>query len=310
MKRRVVKHGPSTFIISLPLKWVKHYGVQRGDELEVLEEDNTLIISTEMKDRLMEIEHDISGLDRTSIMYTIRSFYRLGYDSVRLTFKNPTTIYQRKNKDINVLSVIHQEVNRLVGYEIMHENENFCEIKDLQDSSIKDFDQVLRRIFLLLSTTSKDFIKGAEEKNDSLLETIDEKHDTITKFVSYCLRLLNKKNHPNPKKTNYYYHVIAVLDRITDVIKYASRDIKEMPRLSKEVIGILKRIDHDLDLFHKLFYKFDNSKVTSINNTRYELEIKLRELDVSNRELIMVTSAFNILELLLDLIEARTALEF
>jgi phosphate uptake regulator len=313
MKRKVVQHGPATLIISLPSTWVKKYEVSKGDELNIIEDDNSLLVSTEIKRKSIEAEIDITDLDRTSIMYVIRGFYRLGYDKIKINFKKPTTMYQRAGKEISTHVVIHTEVNRLVGYEVIQESDKSCTIKDLQDASGKDFDQVLRRIFLLLNEASKSLVEGAKTKNDIILETIENKHDTITKFASYCLRLLNKKNHPTPRKTSYYYHIIASIDRIVDIIKYAARDLRKYKtEASPEILKILEKTHDTIYNYYKFFYKYDNEKIREMNGNRYMLEKKIRSLPngTPTIEIIIATNIFHILEMLLDLVEARTALEY
>ena len=114
MKRKVIQHGPSSLIISLPNSWVKKYGVSKGDEIEVDEQENNLLISVEKNITLSQAEINISGLDRTIILYLIRGFYRLGYDQIKIIFNNKTTTYQRENKEVEVISVINKEVNRLI----------------------------------------------------------------------------------------------------------------------------------------------------------------------------------------------------
>ena len=311
MKRKVVQHGPATLIISLPSEWVKKFEVMKGDELNVVQEDNTLVISTEVRRKSMDTQLDISDLDRTSIMYIVRGMYRLGYDKVRLAFKNPMTRYQRQKEDMSVLSIIHQEVNRLVGYEVIQESENMCTIKDIQETSGKDFEQILRRIFLLIIDASKNLRDGAKDNNLIILESIEKQHDTITKFVSYCMRLLNKKSYPTPRKTSYYYHIIAILDRITDIIKYASRDLRAYnKKVSFKTNDIISATHENLYTFYSFFYKYDLDQIRGMNDARYATEQKLRKLTEDPKEIIVATNIFHIMEILLDLVEARSALEY
>jgi len=45
MKRKVTLHGPATLSVSLPLKWARMFNVKKGDELEVVEQKDSLLIS-------------------------------------------------------------------------------------------------------------------------------------------------------------------------------------------------------------------------------------------------------------------------
>ena len=77
---------------------------------------------------------------------------KYGYtrDEIKVFFNTPVTEHFRLNRNVNVITVVHNEVNRLVGYEIIQQRENFCIIKDISNSSIQEFDTILRRVFLLL----------------------------------------------------------------------------------------------------------------------------------------------------------------
>ena len=166
MKRKVIQIANSTQLISLPRKWSQKYGVKKGDELEVEENGNKIVIGTEKGVSLETVEIDITGLDRSSIMYYIRSIYRMGYDEIKVNFNNPTTIHYRLNEKKSVIAVIHTEVNRLVGVEIVQQKENFCIIKDLSPNPpIAEFDNILRRIFLLITDATKELVEGIKSRN-------------------------------------------------------------------------------------------------------------------------------------------------
>ncbi len=313
MKRKVVLHGYSTLIVSLPSKWVKRYGIKKGDELDIKEEQNRLIISTDSSKKLDKTEIDITGLDRTMIMYTIRSLYRKGYDEIKVIFKNPMTTYYRIGREMKVISVIHQEVNRLIGVEVMQEHEDYCIIKDLQQTSTKDFDQILRRIFMLIQTAMDDLLKGISKGDNVLLDTVKEKHDTITKFVSYCLRMLNKRGYIEPKNTLYLYHIIATLDRITDNIKYLARDTLNFEvKFSAKGISILENIVKSLKIYTDIFYKVSTDKIIELSRLREKTSRMISNSinTLPAKELMLLKYMYHTLEMLLDLTEARMGLEY
>ena len=45
MKRKVNRVGQNTLTVSLPSKWVKENDVKQGDELEIIEEHNKILLS-------------------------------------------------------------------------------------------------------------------------------------------------------------------------------------------------------------------------------------------------------------------------
>jgi len=313
IKRKVIQIANSTQLVSLPRKWSQKYGVKKGDEIEVEENGNKIILSIDKGVETRSIEIDVTGLDRTTMLYYLQSLYRMGYDEIKVNFNNPTTIHFRINKNINVITVIHAEVNRLIGYEIIQQKENFCIIKDISTSSIKEFDNVLRRIFLLINDASSDLLKGAKEMNIGLLETLEEKHDSITKFISYCARLLNKYGYPDYKKTAVLYHILISLDRLTDVLKNAGRDLQKFKhKLDGKTIQLLTLIDGNINLYSEFFYKFDLKKAVDIYKNRNEVLDLLYQYrnKVPPDELVLISKATHSMEIIADIEIARLGIEY
>ncbi len=313
IKRSVIQIANSTQLISLPRKWSQKYGVKKGDELEIEENGSKLLIGTEKIPDLGSIEVDITGLDRDSFMFLIRILYIKGYDEIKLNFNNPVIDHHRLNKKVKVISEIHTEVNRLSGIEVIQQRENFCLLKVLSESSIKDFDVMLRRIFLLIIDASDDLVKGATSGDKYLVESMEEKHNSITKFIANNLRLLNKTGHPNHKNTYLFYHIIESLDHINDILKESARDIVESNiKISKNCDNILNRINISLQQFNVLFYKFDFKLIEKLSFERYAIldDIKKFSKKLTNDEIKLLMNMERIVEEILDLKIERMALEY
>ena len=313
MKRKVIQIADSTQLVSLPRKWALSQGIKKGDELDVKEEGNKLVISTEQAHQLRNIEINIDGLDRTSILYCMESLYRLGYDEIKVNFDKPTTDYIRTNEEVTVLSVLHYVISRLPGFEIIQQRENFCLIKDIQEVSSREFDSLFKRIFLLLLNAYGDLINGIKNNNKITIETVKEKHDSITKFVSYSLRLLNKVGYKEPKKNFIVYHILADIDKIADVLKFTSRDfIKYNVKLKKEGLGLLESIYDSFKIYNELFYKFDLLKIHEISRIKEDVITNLRKLSkkLDKNELLFLNDMKSSLEILTNLTEARWSLEY
>ena len=313
IKRSVIQIANSTQLISLPRKWSQKYGVKKGDELEIEENGSKLLIGTEKSADLKSIDIDVTGLDRTSILYFILALYKIGYDEITVKFNDPFTFHYRTNERKNVISVIHEVVNRLTGFEIIQQKENFCLIKDISEVSNKEFDSALRRVFLLLMDTSRDLLEAAKNKNLTLADTIEEKHNTVMKFISYCLRILNKRGHPDYNKTIIIYHIVSNVDKIADVLKYAARDlVKFKLNFSKEALQILDGINNSIEKYYEFFYKFDPKKIKELYEDRNRILESIRKITKKSSpiEVLYLTSISSILEIITDITEARIGLEY
>lgn len=309
--RKLIGFGKTSYVVSLPKKWVNKLNLKKGDIIGMEEVGKTVVLTPKVeKDQEKEeksIEYDITGVDRTSVLHAVRSAYKLGYDEIKLNFATPLAKYFRLKKEPKVISLVHEEVNRLVGVEVVQQKENFCVIKSLSEPSTKEFDNALRKVFLILNDVTADLIEAINKKDSVLLETVEEKHDSVTKFISYCLRLINKRNQGGPKDL-LLYHIISLLDKVMDIIKYSARDINKIGnKLKKDTIRILEQIGSTITGHYDLFYKFDFSKAFNLYETR---DMVIREIiglskNHPRKELLILEKSAAILELMNDMIGSR-----
>jgi phosphate uptake regulator len=131
MRRKINLVGVSTLTVSLPKKWVENQKLKKGDEIDLLEENNGLLLTTKPQLNQREILHlNITDLDRTSILIAIRGAYRAGYDEIHIQFDKQYVIHHRSGEQVKLLSIIHNAVNLLIGAEIISQDESGCIIKD------------------------------------------------------------------------------------------------------------------------------------------------------------------------------------
>jgi len=312
-KRKLIQHGAASLTVSLPSKWLKERGLQKGDIINIENEHNRLVISTEKTTQLKKISEDISKLDRTSLLLYIQCLYRIGYSQIELKFNSPKLVHHRTGKEVSIIETINFIVGRCIGFEMIEQNNNNVMIKYITKEGFEDFKVILRRIFLLILDVSKFLIDTTSNSDYDSMKLIEQKHDTINKFINYCLRTLNKFGYENVTKTRLYYHVIASLDKVVDVIKYTGRDIqKNKKKVSKNTLEIWNDIHNSIGHYYELFYNFSFDKVNHIGEERDRIKsnIKKNKDNMSSDELMYTTSMKEILELILDLVEFRSGLEY
>jgi phosphate uptake regulator len=316
MERKVIKQGHNTLTITLPRSWCDKFNIKEGNKISVEEQEGSfnLLIAPSKKEELKKVEIDIAGLDFASIRHTMRSVYKLGYDEILLKFDNSDIIELKTGKPSTVMSVINHEVGMLLGCEIVEQRKHSVLIKDFTFASLEEFDNILKKVFLLLSTYSKDLVEGAKVMDKTFLKSMDEKHYNITKFIFFCLRILNKKGYKDFSKTPIIYYLISVLDDILDINKYVARDLTffKQKKLKKETIEILNMVFDQIHNFYEYFYKPSKEKLLYFAENRWKIINKIKNLAeiLPGNELLIVTNMEHCLELLLHLFEARMSLEY
>ena len=254
IKRKVVLHGPSTLTISLPASWVKKFNIEKGDELNLEEFDNELRINAEKDLGLERTQIDIKDLKRLGVTY-ITSSYRQCYGEIDLSYADSR--YIRTIQDI--LS------RELIGFEIIKQGSNSCLIKDLTGHTKDEFENVLRRIWLLIIDLSEESLNAFRRRDVARLKEIHLMDQSINKFSNYCLRLLIKRGHADFKKTPLYYHLIKGLEELADHYKdlctFYSDNIKE---IDDRLVIVFGRVNEHLNEFYQLFYKYDEQKIEDL----------------------------------------------
>ncbi len=85
MKRKVIQIAGSTQLVSLPRQWAKAHNVQRGQEIDVQEDGNRVIISADNATPIMKVEFNISGC-QTMVSRIVGALYRKGVDELKIVY--------------------------------------------------------------------------------------------------------------------------------------------------------------------------------------------------------------------------------
>ncbi len=290
MKRKVIKQGHNTLTITLPCKWAREQGIAPGDEINFEEKDKELLISTENKKPLMKADLDVTNVSIPVLWRQLISAYRAGYDEITIHF-DPIN---GKDKDVytgfgyqtlqwlfpegmlrlSPIEAIQALVNRLVGVEIIDQKENYCIVKEMGETMFKEFDNSLRRIFLLLLSMSEDILSCYKTNKKEMLKAIHLVDTNLDRFNDFCLRVLNKRGYSDYRKTTPMYNLIFMLEMLGDEYKKIALHMLEMKGKSNPTV--LKQLEMamaQLKLFYKLFYTYSKEAACEI----YSADEKISE---------------------------------
>lgn len=293
MKRKVIQQGHNALTVTLPSKWAKRYSISPADFLNIEEQGNALVISTEKEfTDHSSIKFDISGMHERAIDRVIRGLYHTGSEEVILTYKNKETLAADFKTKTPVFEIIQKRLNHLINFEIIEQGENYCKIHDVATSSSKEFYPMIRRIFLLIKEMGASMHEGLLKDDKELLKSVQHKHDVIAKFVTFCVRTLNKEGYKtniegvftyNPKNIIFYYYQLQALHEITDLFNESTKIILSLnSKLKKETCDVFKDILDTFNTFYELFYKFDTEKINHLDRKRYEIEHRFKEMSKSS----------------------------
>lgn len=272
MKRKVVKHGPSTFIISLPLKWVKERKIKKGDELEVTEKGDNIEISSEGKNKTLNIRLDAKDLLPILVDRFLARAYQKGYDQIEIIIHD----------DIELLKTIQTKVHELMGYEIIEQSNKRCIIKSITSNMEIDFNSSLRRAFLIIKQLMLDCYNKYKENDIESLKHLYLQDLEINKLCYFCLRQINKKQYKEiveeEHQANVLYYIIEMMEDLGDNYKKLATLLSRSGSISDTLLGLLKKLNVQYDISYNYFY----SPKKEMANKAYLL-FKEIEADISKK---------------------------
>ena len=276
VKRKVSLIGPSTLMVSLPSKWVKAFGIKKGDEIEITENGSNLLLESQRLKKGEALRINLTGLNANLIYYTIYSAYRGGSEEIELVFDTEKVINKNTGEKEMVLDVISSAVDNLVGMEIMTQRKNYVQIKEISKVNREEFSNALMRIFITLVNTSEDMVDAMNNKDKVVLERIKKVSDKkINKLCDFCARIINKGGIVENNKSPIYYNIISTLEEIGDSLE----DLCEIGLKDFKVVKKVKKVNGLLEVLYRLFCDY---KVDRLNEL-YELKNEIRDLNVDGK---------------------------
>ena len=196
MKRKVIKQGNNTLTVTLPRKWTSKYHLNAGDEVEVEEKGRNLSIGTKKSLEEGKISLKVGGPEKL-IALMISTAYKKGFDQVRVEFE-----------DADAFKIIKKEVeSELLGYEIIEQGKGYCIVKDIAENLAKEFDTMLKKVFLSLIEMSDESLSKIKSGDYDLEEiTLIEKANN--KYTNFCKRILNKEGYAEYHSSNFIYCIV------------------------------------------------------------------------------------------------------
>ena len=288
MKRTIIKQRES-YTITLPKKWVEDLGLKAGEDVAITKLDTQLIISSEHQSLQKAVRLDITAMDRNAVIKTITAYYENGYSEIAIHSKKKSIYDPWQEKEKRLSEEIEFIASRLIGFEIISSHKDVTIIKDVSATSPTEFNNILRRIFFLILEYQNAVLEIITTKNK--LANNEQLHDNITKFSSFCLRLLNLNIDKSTIEKNNLYTIITLLDKIADTLRYLARDYRTGN------VELIKRMMDHVRAYYDFFYKQDIQLVNYLDKERKELKAKIASS--KNREIIAFSSVFEYIQALI-----------
>lgn len=332
MKRKIIKQGHNTLTITLPSDWVKKLNLNAGDEVDLFENSNSLVISGKQHNGHKSTTIDITGLRVPMIWRFFQGAYREGYDEIKLIYdanqkesENAYDYYANQfaytrmgemPRKVATLDMVNGLVSRFIGIAIIDHGPNYCIIREMGELSTKEFDNSLRRIFLLILELFDEIIsmiKNNKINDIGVCKRIHTMDVNVDRFIDYCCRINNKINDSTfQKNKQLMFSTLFLLEILSDEFKYIGRHLANSKKKVDEILDFAELVKEHFEMYYELFYKFDKERAIKfgdhdfkIYNDHFELKESINKDVNSIRRHLMQVSKFTFC-----LMELRVEMEY
>lgn len=181
--RKIYVSGGSTYVISLPKKWVKKEGLKAGDSVTVTTREGSIIIEPGVKQRAPAIvEILVSNLETPdALQHLIIAYYLVGYDTIRVKLDSRKSEYRE---------ALSETLDYLVGAEILEDTGETLTVEVLLDPGKMQTLQVLQRIHVICKSMLADIVRGLKSVDAAHLRDILAREKEVDRLYFLVVRQL------------------------------------------------------------------------------------------------------------------------
>ncbi len=188
--RKLQITGGSTYVLSLPKKWVTQNGLEKGSPLLIREEETgTLAVLPPEHGKIEKTEEAIIKIsvdeDSDAIIRKTVSVYLLGYNIIHIRAKDQKEISSRHRNAIKTFAR-----NMLVGTEIVTDTSKDLTLQVLLSYPELSVPSALRRMSIITASMHKDAINALKTLDRQLASDVRSTDYEVNRFHLYIIRQL------------------------------------------------------------------------------------------------------------------------
>ena len=287
--RKIYVSGGSTYVISLPKKWVTKANLKAGDSLVVTEQGGSLLIETSITEKETKVkEVKISQLSSNEALERlIIAFYLVGYDTIKVKLDRKDHLPYRKS--------IRKVLDYLIGIEIVEDTNDAMTLEIMVDYKRMMTAQILQRIYSINRSMLLDLGNAMKTMDIGLAKDVIVREQEIDRLYFLVVRQLKsaveyqqvaeKLGIENQRDCLGYRIAVKALERIADHIENMAKSYIQLMEINKDA-----PMDDFIKLNSSIVMTFEKS-VQALFTRNHELaekifqelkEIKKAHSDISN----------------------------
>ena len=289
MKRKLIKQK-SAFTITLPIDWIRENNLENAEEIELTQENNSILISTESKPKNLKKTINLNNGDEHYYRILIENGYLRGIDVLNLNYD-----------DEKVFEIIQNVISNLIGFEIIEQKKYSCLISQTAMPTTDEFEAIIQRLIYLIEYLSQQTLDSINLNSFNNLKKFEKIIADIRKFSLFCRRTIHKQKIVS--RTDEVF-LDLLLERLVITAyqhyfmyeKLSKLNEKKETKVRKEIIEHYMQSLSLYEKFKKMFFKNNAKEFFEINkiwNKLYMKESQKKFKNCSEKESIILFHSMN-----------------
>jgi phosphate uptake regulator len=237
--------GGSSYIVSLPKKWIQDLGLKQGDHVVIMRQANSVLqiapaskrMGKEQKDATIEVGKDNNPY---FIARKLIALYFLGYNVITIVPKEERLLVEQREVIKNIVRRV------LMGTEIIADSASGITLQVLINLLDLSVDAAFKRMLLIAKSMYRDTLLALQENNLELAGEVIKSDDEVDRFSFYIVRQLKiaiKNDHllreiglEEPRNCLGYRLIAKSVERVADHAAIIAKDIVDMHKpINKDI---------------------------------------------------------------------------
>lgn len=273
-KRKIQLTGGSTYIVSLPIKWVRKAGISAGDTVNLMPQSgNSLLISSDTFNEGKKYRASIAIPENSDPEDTFRvliAYYLVGFDIITLESARGFSASERK-------FIKEASRKRLIGLEVVEETKHSLVLQSLLNYRDLSLHKALNSMEGLLASMLEDVMESLRSGDLEIAKDVMQRDNEVDRFYLLTVRQLKaaiedtylseKIGIKRPRECLGYRLVTKSLERIGDHLVRIAHNATELEMSIAGDHFIFNMADDVSRVFSSSMRALENVNVREANAT-------------------------------------------
>lgn len=284
--RKLQLTGGSTYVVSLPKRWVTDAGLKAGDTVFLEPQvDGAVLIRAQLPERPLarrRVFEEKGEERRDHLLRKLIGAYIAGFGYIEVRFRPEMGPFVRR---------VARDFSRMViGPEVIEESRNSVVIQDLSDTAELSPEKCLRRMHLTVRAMHEDALQALRTQDDALARDVAQRDQDVDRLYWMVAKQYNLAHLPGAMATGpgnraelHNHRLIAKLfERIGD---HAERIARTFPVFAARGLEpkLLKELDaarsSAIGILDKAFFALLSADIEAANEAVDDLDRHQKLID-------------------------------